>query len=334
MISPFNEEYHSYIRTEMVKGRVEGYRIKRHTGYRKRDLMVEGSGLLQWLSVYALAFSHDIDTILLDEPDAHLHPSLQTRLLENLQEELGEKQVLVVTHSADILKKFDASSILEIKDSQTNRYLIDDSQKVALLEGIGTNYSPNFERAQETKHVLFVENKSDASILNVFAKKLEIDFPGRWIVWPYVSGHKERKSLFLGLQNQIHGLKAMSLRDRDGRASTQINVELNDVGDEKDEDFRKITWKRKMIENYLIDPFSLAQASEKDVSEIDEVLRESFALSIGDSFPMHNAPDAILDADGKKILKGLGLRHFAVAEAMPISRIPDDIRKIFAILEL
>ena len=80
-ISPFREEYHSYIQIEVVKGAVDGYKIKRYAGYNKRDLMVEGSGFLQWLSVFALAIDPSIDVLLLDEPDAHLHSSLQEQLL-------------------------------------------------------------------------------------------------------------------------------------------------------------------------------------------------------------------------------------------------------------
>jgi hypothetical protein len=81
-IAAFREEYHSYIQVDVVKGTVDHYKLKRHPGYNKRDLMVEGSGFLQWLSVFALATDPDIDVLLLDEPDAHLHPSLQEQLLE------------------------------------------------------------------------------------------------------------------------------------------------------------------------------------------------------------------------------------------------------------
>lgn len=43
--------------------------------------MVEGSGFLQWLSVYTLALNPSINVLLLDEPDAHLHTTLQDHLL-------------------------------------------------------------------------------------------------------------------------------------------------------------------------------------------------------------------------------------------------------------
>lgn len=45
-VAPFRDEYHSYIQVEVVKGSVDGDKVKRYPGYNKRDLMVEGSGFL------------------------------------------------------------------------------------------------------------------------------------------------------------------------------------------------------------------------------------------------------------------------------------------------
>ena len=69
--------------------------------------MVEGSGFLQWLSVYALALNKDLDVLLLDEPDAHLHPAPQGHLTHKLGQVVREnkKQVLLATHSTTILSE-------------------------------------------------------------------------------------------------------------------------------------------------------------------------------------------------------------------------------------
>ncbi len=83
-VAPFAEEYHSYIRVTVRKGNVSGYRLVPYARYKPRDLMVEGSGFLQWLSVFALAVDPSTDVLLLDEPDAHLHCSLQQQMLRNL----------------------------------------------------------------------------------------------------------------------------------------------------------------------------------------------------------------------------------------------------------
>ena len=78
--------------------------------------MVEGSGFLQWLSVYTFALSPDIDILLLDEPDAHLHCSLQDMLLMLLEDiaQKKNKQILVATHSSEVIRSFDYKKILFI----------------------------------------------------------------------------------------------------------------------------------------------------------------------------------------------------------------------------
>ena len=79
--------------------------------------MVEGSGFLQWLSVFALATDPDLDVLLLDEPDAHLHTSLQEQLLDSLRDVAATtgKQMLIATHSAEILRNAEPSDILHIR---------------------------------------------------------------------------------------------------------------------------------------------------------------------------------------------------------------------------
>lgn len=76
LVLSFREEYHSCIQVQVVKGTVGRCKIKRHPGYNLRDLMVEGSGFLEWLNVFALGTDLALDLLLLDEPDAHLYSSL------------------------------------------------------------------------------------------------------------------------------------------------------------------------------------------------------------------------------------------------------------------
>jgi hypothetical protein len=83
-IGEFNELYHTSISIDAYRGDVKKNRFQRLHDYTPRDLMVEGSGFLQWLTVLALSLDPDINLVLLDEPDAHLHPSLQEVLLAEL----------------------------------------------------------------------------------------------------------------------------------------------------------------------------------------------------------------------------------------------------------
>ncbi len=80
----FNDLYHTTVDVVAWDGVLVRKRFLKKPGTREKDLMVEGSGFLQWLSVYALALHKELDVLMLDEPDAHLHPALQGHLIQKL----------------------------------------------------------------------------------------------------------------------------------------------------------------------------------------------------------------------------------------------------------
>lgn len=142
VVSPFNDEYHSYIDVQVVKGELTGYKLVRFPGFNARDLMVEGSGFLQWLSVFSLAADRDVDVLLLDEPDAHLHTSLQRELFRQVQDVASDKTVLVATHSPEVLRWASPEQILGFKKSSPPKYLKDEDGKIGLIAGIGRVIPP------------------------------------------------------------------------------------------------------------------------------------------------------------------------------------------------
>jgi predicted ATPase len=80
------------------------------TGY-ALDIVSGGSGLNQILQLAAVIAWRKPGIVLLDEPDAHLHSTLQTRLLDflyDLSEHYG-LQIVISTHSRDLISQ--ASSV-------------------------------------------------------------------------------------------------------------------------------------------------------------------------------------------------------------------------------
>ena len=166
LVAPFREEYHSYIQIEVVKGTVDGFKLKRHAGYKNRDLMVEGSGFLQWLSVFALATDPELNVLLLDEPDAHLHSSLQ----EQLSTACAIAAVTGKQSSSRRTPRRSCATPSPRTPPHPQRrpgrpILVEESQKVGLLAGLGSDYAPRVDRAKRTKRVLFVEGRTDLQIL-------------------------------------------------------------------------------------------------------------------------------------------------------------------------
>lgn len=308
-VAAFREEYHSYIQVEVAKGNVEGYTLKRHPGYNNRDLMVEGSGFLQWLSVFALAYDPAINVLLLDEPDAHLHSSLQEQLVEGLREisERTNKQVLIATHSTEILRNADPSDILHIQSGGNGgRYLVEEIQKVGLLAGLGSDYAPRLDRVKRTKRLLFVEGKSDLAILKVLAAKLGVDWPDEWTEWRTTRTQKERKQIYLALREEVPELVVLSLRDRDDEKAEDVGADLVDPHTSGEDGFHPRRWRRRYIESYLVWPPAIAAASGLELQRVEEDLANHHGIAVGANFTATVPPQGLLDVRAKSILRSSG----------------------------
>ncbi|WP_407459902.1 ATP-binding protein [Xanthomonas campestris pv. raphani] len=336
-IEPFNALYHTYIRVNTIKGKYEGSTFKRYPNYKSRDLMAEGSGFLQWLSVYALALSPGNKVILLDEPDAHLHPSLQNQLIEKLEDiaKSKSKQVLLATHSTEILKWVDHGSILAFS-GQSAKYLINSEQRVSLFLGLGSEYAPKLDPLRRDKRLLIIENMSDERLLKMWAGVLGLQWPKNLVAWPWTGSSKERKQLFNQLAGDIPGLQAYSLRDRDDQALETIDkLTLRDKSISYAEpSLRLRVWRRRHIENYLLWPSAIARAVGLPLSEI-EPLFAAQALVVPDDFTSRDVAVAMIDARGKELiqsdllgLKKHGVRPEGLASQMTAAEVPTDVKTV------
>ena len=345
IVGPFRDEYHSYIRVEIDKGDVTGYKLKRYPSYNTRDLMVEGSGFLQWLSVYALATSPLVDVLLLDEPDAHLHPTLQTQLVESLANLAAKgpkpKQVLIATHSAELLRQWPATEILEVRSSSPRaRYLKENQQKVGLLAGIGSDYAPRIDPIRRKGRVLFLEGSSDESILKRVAGTIGYDGLAQWPVWITSDHHRERKHLVKALAEEIPGLVAVSLRDLDDESLNSVAPDLEDKNHAQTDSFIPLKWQRRHIESYLLVPGAIARAAGADELTVAAALAGDHAIAIPNNFTDSQCPDVLRRADGKAILtgpkgllSGTGARPLDIAGSLIEDEVSEDFRTFFRRLD-
>lgn len=327
-IDDFREEYHSYINVKITKGTANGFKFKRFPNYTPRDLMVEGSGFLQWLSVYTLATTPGLTTLLFDEPDAHLHPTLQNQLLDQLENlaAVGGKQVLLATHSSEIIRNSDPRQILMVS-GRGLKYLKEERQKIALLSGLGSDYSPKIERARATGKLLFVEGISDLKVLQAVAKTLGMEWPTAWVEWRTSTGHKERKQLFLAFTEEFQTpLTVVSLRDRDDEARDSVGPNLEDKVVLDDGLFHTRKWRRRYIESYLVCPRALAAASGLDLAVVEARLRDEHGLAVGATFTDRDAPQALMDVRAKEVLDSLAVAPVEVARELAVGEVCDDLK--------
>ncbi|MDR8402324.1 AAA family ATPase [Paraburkholderia sp. USG1] len=338
-IVPFNERYHSYLKVECVKGRLQNGVFTKHTNFSSRDLMVEGSGFLQWLSVYALALSPDIDVVLLDEPDAHLHALLQQQLVGQLKKiaESKGKQVLLATHSPELIRSYDHERILALKDRRA-RYLARDVDKVGILAGVGAIHTPTLHALMQHQRMLIVEAESDERFLRLLASSAGFAWPKNLVSWYWTGKPNERRQLFIQLKRDIADLRAISIRDRDDEPDGTVGGDLVDKSFTNNTDgFTALKWRRRHIENYLLCTAAIARAAGKSKDEVQSFFATQHALAIPDDTTASEIVMPIRDARGKELMtegnnsvrRSLGVKREEVAKALSADEIAADIRTFF-----
>ena len=92
--------------------------------------------------IIALNFEETIGTIILEEPERNLHPALMDRVIEMAQEASNGKQIIITTHTPELIKHADVNSILlasRCDDGFTciKKPINDDTVKVFLENEIG-----------------------------------------------------------------------------------------------------------------------------------------------------------------------------------------------------
>lgn len=342
-VNEFNEALHTRLRIGLYEGQLVDKRFKKNRGNAERDVMVEGSGFLQWLSVYALAVRDDLEVLLLDEPDAHLHPSLQGYLTDRLRRLAIDrgKQVLLATHSTTILGEAKPEDIFRV---EKDGYLTKDEERVALFIGLGSQYAPRLDQLKRHRRLLLHDGPSNIEILKSLARQLGIRWPTNLVAWKYADDPKARKSLFAELLLDIPELKCLSLHDRDNHNVAAVKQDLTFFSAEPFKDGLGLRmWRRRNIESYLMCPAAIARAANCPESDINQFLQEhDLAVSPGVNWTRSDCSNTLLSTDCKKILltggentvnRKFGVRPEHIAAVMLPNEIPDDIKTFLYELE-
>lgn len=129
------------------------------------------STVLTELSVDRTMEPHTYSCLLIEEPEAHLHPQLQTLLLEFLQTEYASIQVIISSHSPTITSAVQLDNLLLLvkKENQTAAVPV----RKALLNRKSKDYLERFLDVTKSqlffaKKIIFVEGITEAMLLKAF----------------------------------------------------------------------------------------------------------------------------------------------------------------------
>lgn len=342
VVHDFNEDYHSYIRVDYWKGKYNSAKTKfeKFKGFNRRDIMVEGSGFLQLLNVMSLALDPTYHVIFLDEPDAHLHPTLQFSLLEELERlaKKYNKQILFATHSTELIASVPPEKIMKFSDGEV-KVLNEESQKTRLITGLGSDYTPILHNLQKIKKILFVENESDAETIKIFAKTLGVPISDNLVIWSWPGQHGERGKLFSQLKQQIPDLKGLSIRDRDSQDFKTVTASLKDMNNSgwENQELRVRTWRFRCIETYLLLPSAIARAAGLKKENVISCAKELFRIELfdfaGSEIPIvlqDLSPKTILTEGADCLVKRYKISKYDIAREIQRDEVHQDISNLIA----
>ncbi len=245
------------------------------------DVFSAGSGFQQFVYLFGFIALRQPTVILLDEPDVHLHGSLQRVLLEELRRLVGaEKQVLFATHSRELIARMSPEEILSLEIDGAKRlnvaYDIYDT-----LDRLGSLDPTQLPTIQAFRRVLVVEDRSDRDLLSVFCSKClgpsvwqQVD---RRLAVCYSKGNPWKQDM-VRLRSQLQqmiGVTGDPLRmfivgDRDFHPDlASLRASL------PHENLEWHVWERVEIENYLLSPDGIERLLGKSN---DQPTLESAAL--------------------------------------------------------
>jgi predicted ATPase len=275
----FDEKRDLEIRAPMEQ---EGYAL---------DIVSSGSGLNQILQLASIIAWRKPALVLLDEPDAHLHSSVQAQLfdfLSSLVDRYGV-QVILSTHSRDLISQAPLESIIPVDASRRTLTPLQSLEHLLLeYQRFGPLSNVDLALLYQTKSCVFVEGPTDARLLPRIAERCGVQlFVGPHQAVPFefqgVDKLKFLPDLVKLFEKLVGGeLRWAVIRDSDSNVP-EVREKYATVGTSLGAAYFH-QWERHSLENYLIEPALLLRAivmkhSETTITEqnIRDLLSEAVA---------------------------------------------------------
>ena len=220
------------------------------------DLSCAGRGVHQVLLLLAFMAVNPNSVLLLDEPDAHLEILRQKEVYKLLTETAAEQgsQIIAASPSEVILNEAAQKDVLVSFVGRPHR--VDDrgTQTLKALREIGFD---QYQQAEITGWILYLEGSTDLAILQSFALTLEHPAAGL-LEKPFVHyiGNQPQKARdhFFGLREAMPNLTGLLICDR-------LPKEL-----QSSEPLVETMWQRNEIENYVCQPETLMAFAKAEMN--------------------------------------------------------------------
>jgi ABC-type taurine transport system ATPase subunit len=317
------------------------------------DIIAGGSGFHQTLTLLAFLYGYHPTTILLDEPDAHLHVNLQREILDYFKRKALEKntQFLIATHAEEFARGVDTSQIVSLLSQVPSRV----QSTPAILRAMSEVTNEEIVRLMSSPRVIYVEGESDERILRAWANQCGAMTTMDKVCFKLMGGGGKQQMKdradehFEALKQIIPTVRRLMLFDLDRSDDAFHPTATNPTLAE---------WKRKNIENYLLVPDAWIMAALRLLDASDTPLfAQPVIQKINDFFAEQNltlppgktwrrvAANVFAVVDGKRILfenhdslfhkieggsPPIKLIREEVAMSMTVDQIHEDVHQFIA----
>ena len=236
------------------------------------------------MTLLAFLYGYQPTTILLDEPDAHLHVNLQREILDYFKRKSVERntQFLIATHAEEFAKGVDASQIVSLLKQVPTR--IDSTPEV--LRAMADVSNEEIMQLMVSPYLLYVEGESDERILRAWAASCEAALEIDKVCFKTMGGgdkenmRKEANRHFAAMKQIIPNLNRLMLFDYDD-GDTAFHPPPDNPA--------LVEWKRKNIENYLLVPDAWKRAALRALSSDEgDLFAQTSLQTIADFFDGQN----------------------------------------------
>jgi len=276
-------------------------------GGKSYDIIAGGSGFHQALTLLAFLYGYKPTTMLLDEPDAHMHVNLQREILDYFKRQSGV-QFLVATHAEELVKGVDTSRVVSLLSHKPQRL----TSASGILTAMADVSNAELSQLAASPFVLYVEGETDERILRAWAPICDAGDVLTKVCFHLMGGgtkrlmkdHADRH--YEGVKQVIPEARRLMLFDYDTDKNA-FHPGPNEIA--------LFEWQRRNIENYLLvpDAWKRAAARALNLPEGDlfaggamRVIEEFFAgenLTLPRGQTWNNLSANVFQVvDGKKLL--------------------------------
>jgi AAA15 family ATPase/GTPase len=208
----------------------------------EKDISLLGSGTLQiiviLLNLYAPEKTRDLNLILFDEPDSHIHRDIQKRLIDTVLRFSTNTQIFLTTHNETLIRQVPLHQLFHIENRPQYNYNALSRQELLveprfkgiypsalnpIISSLGNSNGLDFINAVEADKIIFVEGQDDAKAIYTLLQKNTIGINTKkysfWVMGGFSEIFKNLpsyKKIFQLIRNQeTLWSKAFLVFDRD-----------------------------------------------------------------------------------------------------------------------